>query len=278
MDGLNAEAIAHYEEGREHERLSSPHGRLEFERSKDIIRRNIFKSPAKVLDLGGGTGHYSFWLANLGYEVRLVDAMESHIETAKKVIQFCSLASINVGDARGTKFGDESFDVVLLFGPIYHLVDKRDRMKAYQEAMRVLKPGGRIMAVCISKFASLNDGYQSGFIEDAYFRSIVDQDLIDGQHRNPENHPYYFTTTKFHEPSEFKYEIEEAGFFDVKLHAVEGFAANIPDLKETLDEENKKAILFDYLRKVESEGSILGTSPHIMAVARKWITPRPITE
>ena len=274
MDSLNPEAVAHYEEGREHDRLSSPHGRLEFDRSKDIISRNLFQPPAKILDLGGGTGHYSFWLANQGYEVHLVDVMESHVETAKKVVQYFSLASITVGDARGTKFPDESFDVVLLFGPLYHLIDKRDRIKALEEAKRVLKPGGRLMAVCISKYASLMDGFQSRFIDDPYFRTIVDQDLIDGQHRNPENHPHYFTTTKFHEPTEFQREIEEAGFFDVKLHAVEGFGSQLSDLETQMNDESKRAILYDYLRLVESEPSLLGCSPHIMAVARKWIAPR----
>jgi len=274
MDSLNSEAAAHYGEGYEHERLKTPHGRLEFDRSKDIISRNLFNAPAKILDLGGGTGHYSFWLANQGFEVHLVDVMESHIETAKKVVQYFSLASITVGDARGTKFPDESFDVVLLFDPLYHLIQKRDRIKALEEAKRVLKPGGRLMAVCISKYASLMDGFQSRFIEDPYFRTIVDQDLIDGQHRNPDNHPHYFTTTKFHEPTEFQREIEEAGFFDIKLHAVEGFGSQLADLETHLNDEGRKAILYDYLRLVESEPSLLGSSPHLIAVARKWIAPR----
>lgn len=274
MDSLNPEAIAHYDEGREHDRLTTPHGRLEFERSKDVIARNIFKAPAKVLDLGGGTGHYSFWLANQGYEVHLVDAMESHIETAKKVVQFYSVKTMSVGDARGTGFSDESFDIVLMMGPLYHLTDKRDRIKALEEAKRVLKPGGRIMAVCITKFASLLDGYHAGFIDDGYFQSIVKQDLIDGQHRNPKNHPHYFTTTKFHEPSEFRLEIEEAGFFDVRLNAIEGFAGFIPDLVTRLNDPEKKAMLYEHLRSIEMEPSLLGGSAHIMAVARKWNTPR----
>ncbi len=273
MDSLNPEVAIHYGEGNEHDRLTSPHGRLEFERSKDIIARNLFPPPAKILDLGGGTGHYSFWLANHGYEVHLVDAMESHIDLAKRIVQFNSLASISVGDARSTKFSDESLDIVLMFGPLYHLTDKRDRMKSLEEAKRVLKPGGRLMAAAISKFASLHDGYHSGFIEDEQFKNIVDHDLIDGQHRNPEYHQNYFTTTKFHEPSEFRAEIEEAGFEDTKLFAVEGFAAHIPDLAEHMKSE-KMRTMFEYLRKTENEPSLMGSSPHIMAVSRKWLKPR----
>ncbi len=273
MDILNDEVSEHYLESREHERLMSPFGRLEFERSKDILVRNLFQPPARILDLGGGTGHYSFWLANLGYEVHLVDAMECHIEMAKRLMQACTLASISVGDARATSFGDESMDVVLMFGPLYHLTDKRDRQKALAEVMRVLKPGGKLFTVCISKFASLYDGYFRGFVEDEYFQSIVNQDLSDGQHRNPQNHPHYFTTTKFHEPKEFQAELTEAGFDDISLHGIEGFAWLLPDLEPRMNDAERPR-LFDYLRTVESEPSVLGSSAHIMAIARKWLTPR----
>lgn len=276
MDILNAEANAHYEEGREHERLLSPHGRLEFERSKSIIQRNIFKPPAKILDLGGGTGHYSFWLANLNYEVHLVDAMDSHVETAKQVVQNYALASISVGDARGTRFGDEMFDVVLMFGPLYHLTERRDRMLALTEANRVLKPGGKLFAVAISKFASLYDGYLRGFIDDTQFRKIVDQDLRDGQHRNPDNHPDYFTTTKFHEPNEFRAELEQSGFLDISLYAVEGFGAILPDLEARMTNAAQREMLFKDLETVEAEPTVVGSSPHFMAVCRKWLEPRDV--
>ena len=273
MDILSPEATAHYGEGREHERLFTPHGKLEFERSKDILHRHLFPTPAKILDLGGGTGHYSFWLANQGYEVHLVDAMDSHIETAKKMVQSYTLASISVGDARGTRFGDETFDVVLLFGPLYHLVERRDRIAALEEANRVLKPGGKIFVAAISKFASLHDGYFRGFVGDPEFAKILDQDLVDGQHRNPNNHPHYFTTTKFHEPAELKGELQHAGFLDISLLGVEGFAWLLPDLATYLEGEAREN-LFERLRAIEQEPSIVGTSAHLMAIGRKWLEPR----
>lgn len=277
MDILSQEASAHYQEGREHERLMSPHGRLEFERSKDILLRNLFKPPAKVLDLGGGTGHYSFWLANLGYEVHLVDAMQSHIETAQKLMYSHTLASISVGDARGTKFGDDFFDMVLMFGPLYHLIEKRERLKALAEANRVLKPGGKLFAVSISRFASVHDGYFRGLIDDGIFRAIVDRDLKDGQHRNPMNHPEYFTTTKFHEPSEFKNELQEAGFLDLSLHGVEGFGWLLPDLEKRM-QPGRQEKLMGHLLKMETEPSVIGTSAHVMAIGRKWIEAREPVE
>ncbi|MBI1335055.1 MAG: methyltransferase domain-containing protein [Armatimonadetes bacterium] len=277
MDSLTQEAIEHYLEGKEHGRLLTPHGKLEFERSKDILLRHLFQPPAKVLDLGGGTGHYSFWLANLGYEVHLVDAMESHIEVAKKLVQSYTLASISVGDARGTRFGDESFDMVLLFGPLYHLTERRDRIQALEEASRVLKPGGRIFAVGISRFASLFDGYFRGLIDDPNFQTIVDLDLVDGQHRNPTGHPDYFTTTKFHEPNELKGELQHAGFLDISLHGIEGPAWLMPNYAE-LAESPLNEKLMGHLREIEQQPSLLGMSAHIMAVGRKWLEPREIAQ
>lgn len=273
MDILSPEASEHYLTGKEHGRLLSPHGRLEFERSKDILVRNVFQPPAKILDLGGGTGHYSFWLANLGYEVHLVDAMESHIETAKKLMVSQLLASISVGDARGTKFGDESFDMVLMFGPLYHLIEKRDRKKALIEANRVLKPGGKLFAISISKFASMHDGYFRGFIDDGVFRAIVERDLKDGQHRNPTNHPDYFTSTKFHEPTEFKHELQDAGFLDISMYGVEGFGWLLPDLEKRM-QNGQHERLMDHLRAIETEPSVIGSSAHVMAIGRKWLEPR----
>lgn len=273
MDVLNQEVSQHYLESQENERLFSPQGQLEFERSKDIITRNIFKAPAKVLDLGGGTGHYSFWLANQGYEVHLVDAMQSHVDAARRVVESYSLASISVGDARSTKFGDESMDVVLLFGPLYHLTERRDRMRALEEAARVLKPGGKLFAVCISKYASLYDGYFQGYVDDPQFRTILDQDLKDGQHRNPTHHPNYFTTTKFHTVNEFRSELGDSGFDDISLYAIEGFAWTLPDLEQRMTPEEKPR-LFEYLKRIEHDQAILGSSAHIMGVCRKWLTPR----
>src|SRR5437773_10269387 len=86
-------------------------------------------------------------------------------------------------------------DIVLLFGPLYHLVRKKERLKALAEAHRVLKPGGLLFAAAISRFTSALDGSLRGFIRDPGFMKIIIQDLKNGQHRNPSNKPEYFTTS-----------------------------------------------------------------------------------
>jgi ubiquinone/menaquinone biosynthesis C-methylase UbiE len=107
-----------------------------------------------ILDIGGGAGVYSFWLAAMGYSVHLVDAMPLHIEQARQVASQPGtppLACLSVGDARRLDFRDEIADAVLLMGPLYHLTERDDRLLALREAHRVLCPGGMVCAVGISR-------------------------------------------------------------------------------------------------------------------------------
>src|SRR5262249_49428443 len=145
----------------------------------------------------------------------LVDALPLHVELARKASQEqpdAPLASIEVGDARSLKRPDASVDVVLLFGPLYHLTERVDRLAALHEAHRVLRSGGLLLAVGISRFASALDGLRQGWFDDPAFAQMVERDLVDGQHRNPANQPEYFTTAFFHHPEELRVEVEESGF------------------------------------------------------------------
>ena len=104
--------------------------------------RYVPSLPAVIFDVGGGPGVYACWLAKQGYEVHLVDATPLHVELARQASQAqpdAPLASIEIGDACSLKRSDESCDVVLLFGPLYHLTERVDRLTALHEAHRVLR-------------------------------------------------------------------------------------------------------------------------------------------
>src|SRR5262249_31913758 len=119
---------------------------------------------------------------------------------------------------------------VLLLGPLYHLPEREERLRAWREARRVLRPGRSVFAAGISRFASLLDGLRTGRVfDDPAFAAIVERDLADGQHRNETGELRYFTTAYFHEPDELAEEGEEAGFEGVALHAIEGPGAFLPD-------------------------------------------------
>lgn len=217
--------MRHYENGHEAQRLAIGVGQLELVRTQELVRRYLPPPPAVIFDVGGGPGVYACWLARQGYEVHLIDAVSLHVQQAQRASHAQRdhpIASLAVGDARRLERPDASVDGVLLFGPLYHLIDRYDRVTALREAHRILRHGGLVFAVGISRFASTLDGLVRGYLDDPECVRIVEGDLIDGQHRNPTNHPRYFTTAFFHPPDELKAEIEEAGLYHEHTLAIEG--------------------------------------------------------
>jgi ubiquinone/menaquinone biosynthesis C-methylase UbiE len=266
-----SEILDHYGNGKEEHRLARSVGRLERIRTQEIMGRYMPPPPCRVLDVGGGTGVYALPLARQGHEVHLIDAAPLHVERARvlSTVSEAPLASAKVGDARRLELADESFDVVLLFGPLYHLTDPNERTGALAEARRVLVPGGLLLSAYISRFASACDGIQDGMLRDAAFSEIVERDLTDGIHQNPTNCPDWFTTAYFHRPEEIRSEIEEAGLRFENMIAVEGPGWVNEDLDAWLDDAAARQRLLHVLRRIETEPSLIGASAHLIAVARK---------
>jgi ubiquinone/menaquinone biosynthesis C-methylase UbiE len=176
-----ADVVTHYESSLEEDRLSSGWGALELVRTQEILRRHLPAPPARVLDVGGGTGVHADWLLADGYDVHLLDVTPRHVEQALDALGSRGL-SANVGDARRLPFPAGSVDAVLVLGPLYHLQDRADRVRALEEARRVVRPDGVVAAAAISRFASLFDGLVREFIFDPEFREIVERDVQDGRH------------------------------------------------------------------------------------------------
>ena len=211
-------------------------------------------------------------LAQQGYEVHLIDITPLHVRLAREASQRqpeTPLASANIGDAVSLPWNSETADAILLFGPLYHLTDEKDRLTALREAYRVLKSGGILMAVGISRFASMFDGLRLGFLKDPLFTEIVTQDLKNGQHRNPTHHPEYFMDTFFHHPEELRQEITQAGFKVSGIYGVEGPCWLLRDFDEWWSKAEYQERLLQIARTVETESSLLGASAHLLSVAQK---------
>lgn len=267
-----AQVIAHYASGYEAERLALDAGKLERERTRQLMDRLLPAPPALVLDVGGGPGGHGCWLAAKGYQVHLVDIVPLHVEMAQAASAEqpeTPLASASVGDARSLPWKAETFDCALLLGPLYHLTSRQDRNSALREASRILKPGGTLLAVAISRFASALDGLHRGFLSDPGYVDIVRRDLEDGQHRNPTGKPEYFTETFFHHPSEFKAELVEAGFQVRELYAVQGPSWLVADFDRWWADRALRSRLLEIAETLETEPSVLGVSPHILGHAIK---------
>ncbi len=262
---------AHYASGYEAQRLQGHIGRIDWERSRELLNRFLPPPPATIYDVGGGPGAYACWLAQRGYQVHLLDITPLHVELARQASAAqpeTPIASANVGDACALPWSDATADAVLLFGPLYHLTDARDRLRALQEAHRVLRQGGIVMAVGISRFASALDGLDSGYLKDPDFVDIVRQDLQNGQHRNPTSKPY-FMDTYFHHPDELRSEIAGAGFTAENIYAVEGPGWVARDLDEWWQDETLRERLLEVVRAVETEPTLLGMTSHLMGVGKK---------
>jgi ubiquinone/menaquinone biosynthesis C-methylase UbiE len=268
---LLPEATSHYATGYEETRLEQGRARLELLRTQILLRRYLPSPPARVLDVGGAAGVYSAWLARQSYDVHLIDALPLHVELATNTSasQPDHPFTAEVGDGRALPVPDESVDAVLVMGPLYHLTERADRVQSLREARRVLRPGGVVLAVTISRFASLFDGLYYRFLDDPAFRDIVEEDLRSGQHRNPENHPAYFTISFFHHPDDLRDEVRDAGLALEGILAVEGPAWLFAGQPEWWDDEERRARLLHAVEAVEREPSLLGMTAHLMAVARR---------
>jgi SAM-dependent methyltransferase len=264
---IRPEILRHYGRFAEADRLATRYGVLERVRTEEILKRVLPAPPACIVDVGGGPGVYATWLAGLGYEVHLIDPVPRHIDQALAAAAAAgvTLASARRGVAAGIERDAESADVVLLMGPLYHLPELEERLAALMEARRLLRSGGIVAAAAITRFASALDALDSGFIDNPAFMEIVDGDLSSGRHVNPTNNPDYFTTAYFHEPDELAGELADAGFSAVEVLAVEGIGWIARDFADRLENQKLRDDLLGLIRVVETEPSLFGASPHLLA-------------
>jgi ubiquinone/menaquinone biosynthesis C-methylase UbiE len=237
----------------------SPHGRLEFARTRELLDRFLPAPPARVLDVGGGTGVHARWLAAAGYEVTLVDLLEEHVAMA------ASIAGVDasVGDATALAFEDGAFDAVLLLGPLYHLVEEAERLRALGEAARVARPAAVVAVAAISRHAGLLDfGAHAGLTAATVplVRGVLESGLHDPR--------LGFTTAYLHRPEELSGELVAAGLEDVSVYGVEGPAGPALDAHgiERIDEFLPSAIAC--ARIAERDPALIAASAHFLAFGR----------
>ena len=267
--GLDPTIAEYYSRVPEEDRLTQGAFQLEAIRTRQLILELGPPPPAMVVDIGGGAGAYSFWLAEQGFSVHLLDASPRLIEEARRrEAAGTPLASIRVGDARALPFADRSATIVLLLGPLYHLTEAADRVHALTEARRVLEPGGVLFAAGISRWASALDGLARDLLHDPAFAAIVQRDITEGQHRNPTERLDYFTTAFFHRPDELRAEVLGAGFAQCRVYGIEGPGWILPDVSARMHDPERRAALLKVAELLQSEPSMSGISAHLLAVAR----------
>ena len=269
--GVERSIHDYYDRAPEESRLEQGAFQLEQARTRELIERHAPPPPAEVLDVGGAAGAYALWLAERGYTVHLIDAVPRLVREAQRRSAAAprGLASCRVADARSLPVPEATMSLVLLLGPLYHLVNAGDRSTTLQEAARVLRPGGILLAAGISRWASALDGLARDLFEDDRFLRIVEQDIRDGQHRNPTERLDYFTTAYFHRPEELRAEIADAGLEPLGLYGIEGPGWILPDVPARLEDQRRRSAFLHICRLLERESSLVGCSAHLLAVGRK---------
>jgi len=215
QDLSKQDVVSFYETGTESDRLhGSGFPTLEFERARRMIMKLLPEAPISIADIGGGPGVYSGWMASLGHDVIMIEPVPEHIRLAKHIAKTGSAFRAVLGDAMSLPMEDESVDFVVMFGPLYHLQDEADRLKALQEAWRVLRPGGKAIISALNRYVPFVQGIDMNLIDLPSYRQAV---TGFGPTYQGSNHPRtpraeWFEIAYGHSPSSLRNELETSGW------------------------------------------------------------------
>ena len=250
-----------YKENREDDRLTrSRHGQLEYATTMAYIHK--FAGPGtKVLEIGAGTGRYSIALAKEGMDVTAVELVEEKLKILKENSKVIANISSYQGDATNLdRFPDNTYDVTLCFGPMYHLYEKKEVNKAIDEAVRVTKPGGVILFAFISVYAIMYANYFQGnwaageeenFTEDYKVKHFKEQ-LFTG-----------------YEVPEFEALFETKPVEWITTAGVDGILEPIEDRADfSIPDKDFEAFCKWYLAIAEKR-ELLGCTNHLLYICRK---------
>jgi SAM-dependent methyltransferase len=247
------------------------YARIEFEVTWRFLSEVLPAAPpgARVLDAGSGPGRYAVALGQAGHRVTLLDLSPHCLELAEEWARLAGvegqIEDMVEADVRDlSRWPDESFDAVLLLGPLYHLLSARERRRCVLEAHRVLKPGGPVIASAIARFtpARLALKYWPDQVDAPELR----QALASGA--APAVPGAAWTDAAYLRPHDLRRLFERNGFRTHSLAAAEGFAAFMEDAINRLSDEQWPPWL-RLIVETCTEPTLLGAAAHILYVGRR---------
>lgn len=248
--------------------------RIEFDVTMHYLRKHLPGS-GHLLDIGGGSGRYAIALAELGYQVTLVDVSRELLKIARREIErsgMTQVIAVRVGDVRDlTTFEDGIFDGVLALGPMYHLPDQGDRSRAMEEIVRVARIGASVFISGISLFGV----YKTLLVSPRYEYEFTDENhremLERGIHRASwHGEPTTFPDAWFCTPGQLRALGESHGLTTIEMAALEGLSSHHREATERLSENDEAwRVWMDILIRTSNEPSILGSSEHILYIGSK---------
>jgi SAM-dependent methyltransferase len=256
----------YYNKFNEEKRLDSRHGQVEFFTSMKYIHDYLSLLAAKngiasvkILDVGAATGRYSIPLAEEGYDVTAVELVKHNISRLK---QKSSLVKAWQGNATNlSRFEDESFDLTLVFGPMYHLKTETDRVKALSEAKRVTKPGGYILvAYVMNEYSVITYAFKEKYILEAMENDMLDETFRCTDKANPLYH-----MVRLEEIADLN---DRVGLCREKIIAADGAANYIRPYLNALSQE-EFTLFLQYQLSVCERMYLMGASAHTVDILRR---------
>ena len=252
--------IEYYNKFNENKRLDRRHGIVEYTTAMKYIKRYLkkFKNP-QIIDIGAGTGKYSIELANMGYNVTAVELVKHNLMTIKE-----NSTKINtiLGNAINLKkIKDNSYDIVILFGPMYHLISDEDKIKALNEGKRIAKPNGYIfISYYMNEYAIIKHGFMEKKIKESLKNDLVDNNF----HITPKKTDLY-SMVRLEDINKYK---NIVGLKRVKILSQDGPTDYIRKYINDLDDE-EFSIYINYHLSICERKELLGSSSHILDILKK---------
>lgn len=172
------ELITYYNKFNEDKRLNTRHGQVEFITTMKYIHEYLTKMDnPSIIEIGAGTGKYSVALANEGYDVTAIELVKHNLRVIEQKTDKVKTFQGNAINLK--KFKDNYYDMVLLFGPMYHLISEEEKVIALNEAKRIVKDTGIIMvAYCMMDYAIITHGFIDNFIHDSIKNNLINEDFV----------------------------------------------------------------------------------------------------
>ncbi|MEG1459189.1 MAG: class I SAM-dependent methyltransferase [Acetivibrio sp.] len=242
--------------------------KIEFEITKRYMDQYIQQKNQKIFDIGGGPGRYSFYLTERGHRVSLLDLSRHNIHVAREKSRELDIWLEEYIKGNALDLGshaEESYDVILLMGPLYHLTEAKDRQKAMEEALRLLKKGGIIIVSFISNYAPIQDAFtwmeMNG--EDRDVEELL-QYLSKGENDIKKG----FTTSYFSSAEEARNLMKENGLTELAFAGTENILGckEMEIMKLPIEEQEKWLDLGFALSRDEK---LFGTSQHYLYIGKK---------
>ncbi len=250
----------YYNKFNEDKRLLRKHGNVEFVTSMKYIHEYLENKDAKIIDIGAGTGRYSVALANEGYDVTAVELVKYNLGILK---QKNSTVKAYQGNAlKLSRFADESFELTILFGPMYHLTKFEDKVKALSEAARVTKKGGTILvAYVMNEFSIITYGLKENHLLELFRDGKLTEDFR--VHPDEEDLYDYVRLEDIE-----RINAEVPGVERIKIISADGPADYLRPVLNKMDDETYEMFIQYHLATCE-RAELLGAGAHTVDILRK---------